>query len=108
MKVVIKVRIHPGFFYPTKERFDMEKLIIVFFASFFLVFLLGFQQLNVTHRKYVLAAITSIGMTLSNYLLFKVLPEGGLDLVQFFFYALGGSLGIVIAMWSHDRIFPKV
>ena len=76
-------------------------------SSFLLVFLAGFQQLNVEHRKYLLSTITSIGIAGFNYLIFKLLPTGGLQLDQFMFFAAGGALGINCAMYTHDKLMPK-
>jgi hypothetical protein len=81
--------------------------IFLFLASFLLVFLLGFQQLNVQHRKYFYSAITSIGIAATNYVLFKVLPAGGFELIQFLFFSAGGAAGVVSSMVVHDFLMPK-
>ena len=81
--------------------------IFLFLASFILVFLLGFQQLNVEHRKYLFSAITSVGIAAANYFLFKLLPTGGFDLTQFLFFSAGGALGVTSSMIVHDIIMPK-
>jgi hypothetical protein len=81
--------------------------MLLFFASFIVVFLLGIQQLNVEYRKYFASAITSVGLALSNYMLFKILPVGDFQFVQFLEYSLGGMLGVTLAMYAHDHFFPK-
>jgi hypothetical protein len=78
--------------------------IHLFLASFLVVFLLGIQQLNIQHRRYLAAMATSIGITGSNYILFKILPSGDIQFIQFLWYSLGGALGIVTAMWIHDAL----
>lgn len=81
--------------------------LFLFLACFLLVFLLGFQQLNVEHRKYLLSAVTSIGITAANYSLFKLLPDGGFDLYQFICFSSGGAIGVVSSMLVHDKLIPK-
>jgi uncharacterized protein (DUF486 family) len=81
--------------------------LLLFASSFLLVFLAGFQQLNVEHRKYLLSTITSIGIAGFNYVIFKLLPTGGLQLEQFLFFAAGGAIGINCAMYVHDKLMPK-
>jgi len=81
--------------------------LLLFASSFLSIFLMGFQQLNVEHRKYALSFITSFAMTFFNYCIFKLLPSGGFDLLQFFSFAFGGALGIVLAMVAHDKLIPK-
>lgn len=78
-------------------------LIYLFLASFLIVFLLGVQQLNVQHRRYIGAMLTSFGIATANYFIFKVLPVGAFDIYQFLGYASGGSFGIIAAMWLHDK-----
>ena len=80
---------------------------LLFASSFLSVFLMGFQQLNVEHRKYLLSFVTSFGMTFFNYCIFKLLPQGGFQADQFFNFAIGGALGIVCAMYAHDKLMPK-
>jgi len=82
------------------------EVIIVFVSSFSIVFLLGFQQLNVTARRYTLAALTSIAIGVFNYILLRVIPTGDFTWMQFSSYLLGGAAGIVSAMYFHDRFFP--
>lgn len=81
--------------------------IYLFLASFASVFLLGIQQLNVEHRRYLASIITSFGITVSNYVLFKYLPSGDFQLIQFLAFSIGGALGVSTAMYSHDRFLPK-
>ena len=81
--------------------------IYLFLASFVLVFLLGFQQLNIEHRRYLHSAVTSVGITAANYFLFKILPNGGIEVVQFLFFSCGGAIGVMSSMYIHDRLLPK-
>lgn len=81
--------------------------IYLFLASFLIVFLLGIQQLNVEHRKYLYSAITSVGITSANYFLFKKLPTSNFEIVQFIFFSSGGALGVIASMYIHDKLMPK-
>lgn len=78
--------------------------VYLFLASFLIVFLLGVQQFNVQHRRYLGAMLTSFFIATSNYFIFKVLPIGAFEVSQFLGYSLGGSFGIIAAMWLHDKI----
>ena len=82
--------------------------IYLFLASFILVFLLGFQQLNIEHRRYLYSAITSVGITATNYFLFKLLPSSGFEVLQFIFFSMGGVIGVMSSMYLHDRLIPKI
>jgi hypothetical protein len=81
--------------------------LILFLASFILTSLLGLQQLNVEHRKYLYAFITSIFISAANYFLFKILPTEGFEFLQFLSFSIGGGLGIIYSMKLHDTLLPK-
>ena len=53
--------------------------VLLFFAAFFMVGLLGLQSKNVQHSKYVAAAITSMGISLANFVFVKAVAVGGYD-----------------------------
>lgn len=82
-------------------------LFLLFLASFTTVLLIGVQQLNVEHRKYLRAIVTSIGISVANYLLYKILSSGDLQFYQFLVFSVGGALGIISAMWVHDHFLSS-
>ncbi len=86
----------------------MSYIISISLASFFTVFLLGFQSLNVNQGYRVLACVTSLGISASNYVLFKLLPNQELQPFEFFCYSLSGSLGILASMELHKLMKSKL
>ena len=81
----------------------MTTALLLFAATFAVVFTLGLQQLNVERGHMLAAAVTSPLIGLSNLVLFKVLP-GPTDALQIGAYLLGGSVGIVASMWMHPQL----
>jgi len=80
--------------------------MIAFLSSFTLVFTKAFQQQNVTHNLYVSAFLTSflvatgeVGVIVSG----ATMGWGALPYI-----ACGGGVGVVLAMYSHKRIFKKI
>lgn len=88
------------------------EMFILFVATFANVFLLGFQSKNVHQSRYVMAACTSFGISLANYVFVKMAVDGN-SLTFIVTSGLGGSLGIMMAIWVHDKfvsankVFPK-
>lgn len=82
-------------------------LAVLFLSSFFVVFLLGFQSLNVNGGHRALACITSLGIAVCNYILYKLIPNKDLTLLEFGFYAAGGPIGILLSMEVHELIRSK-
>jgi glycopeptide antibiotics resistance protein len=74
--------------------------MLLLFSAFATVFLLVFQQQNVTHRKYGLAAVTSALITVSQFIVIKGVSSG--DLVDLGFMVVGGVLGVLASMKSHE------
>lgn len=83
----------------------MIDYIILFTASFFLVGLLGLQSKNVQHSRYLSAAITSMAITIANFVFVKVVATGGLDMM--FTGMVGGACGIMVAIYAHDHHLMK-
>jgi len=73
--------------------------LLLFVSTFTLVFLLGFQSLNVNGGHYWAAFLSSFGISLSQLVLYKLVPDATLSQVAA--YMLGGPLGIVASMWAH-------
>jgi general stress protein CsbA len=76
---------------------------IVFGSAFFLVGLLGMQSKNVQHSKYVAAAITSMLISVSNFVKYAV--SGGL--IVLLLTAVGGACGVVTSIYLHDHHLMK-
>ena len=79
--------------------------ILLFFAAFFMVGLLGLQSKNVQHSKYVAAAITSMGISLANFVFVKVVAIGGYDTL--FVVMVGGASGIMVEIYAHDHLLSR-
>ena len=83
----------------------MIHYIILFTASFFLVGLLGLQSKNVQHSRYLAAALTSMAITVANFVFVKAVTTGGLDMM--FTGMVGGACGIMVAIYAHDHHLMK-
>ena len=83
----------------------MIQYVILFFAAFFMVGLLGLQSKNVQHSKYVAAAITSMGISLANFVFVKAVAVGGYDTLLV--VMVGGATGIMVAIYAHDHLFTR-
>lgn len=77
--------------------------MLLFFASLITVFLLVFQQQNVTHKLYMWAVITSFGITLGQVFVIR-----GISIDSSYFNVMsmmgGGALGVVLSMLAHERL----
>lgn len=82
-------------------------IAIIFLSAFIVVFLLGFQSLNVQGRHKWLAVITSIGISIANYFLYKLLPGSASNVYEFLAYTSGGPFGILLSMYAHDKFITK-
>lgn len=80
--------------------------IIIFLATFTVVFSLGFQSLTVNQGHYKMAFLNSFLISAANLAILKFVPEahGILDYVA---YMSGGPLGIVCSMHFHEWFFQK-
>lgn len=86
------------------ELFDY---LLLFTAMYSNVFLLGYNQKNVQHSRYVSAFFVSCGITIAQYFFIKYAAgDGGLAFIVV--SGLGGGLGIVSAIFVHDRKMAKV
>lgn len=85
--------------------------IIIFVSQFGMIYLLGMQQMNVTGKHYVAAAVTSLLLGLFGWLTISIISaankEGMLSMV-FWFYLIAGPLGIVTAMRTHGFLVVKL
>lgn len=75
--------------------------LLLFGSTFVLVFLLGFQSLNVNGGHYLAAFLSSFGISLSQLILYKLVPDA--SWTQVVAYMSGGPIGIVASMYAHRR-----
>lgn len=75
--------------------------ILLFTSSFILVGLLGLQSKNVQHSRYLMAALTSIFISISQFIFVKIVATG--NIVDLIVVCCGGAIGIVTAIYLHDR-----
>ena len=76
--------------------------LILFGATFGVVFMLGFQSLNVNGGHYVLAFLSSFLIGSFNLALYKLAPEAQ-TVTEVAAFLTGGPLGIIAAMLVHRR-----
>ena len=69
-------------------------------SAFATVFLLVFQQQNVTHRQTGLAALTSALITITQFAVIKGVADG--SLVDMAYMIVGGMLGVLATMKPHE------
>ncbi len=79
--------------------------LLIFCSSFVVVFLLGLQSKNVNQGRYVAAMLTSLGISVSQFVFVKYAAVGSLDVL--FVSAAGGVLGIASSMWFHRHVIEK-
>ena len=70
-------------------------------ATFLTVFLLAFQQQNVTHGHYALAAGTSFLIATAQFAMIRGVSTGAPD--DFILMGLGGAAGVTSSMLAHRR-----
>jgi hypothetical protein len=85
----------------------MIEFFTVFFAGFFSVFLLGFQSRLVNTSNYIGAAICSFTIAMFQVSLWSHLMAAQVSSAATIAYGLSGSTGIVAAIFTHKKIFPK-
>jgi hypothetical protein len=82
--------------------------LIVFVSQFMLVFLLGFQQMNVMRGFYFQAALTSFLLGLSGWATITIVSKFQVTdflTLLFFAYIVAGPLAIISAMKLHRVLF---
>ncbi len=75
----------------------------LFLAAFATVFLLVFQQQNITHKYYVWAVLTSFGITLGQIFIIHGIAADT-NIVNVTMMMLGGGTGVVASMFLHERL----
>jgi hypothetical protein len=76
--------------------------LALFFSAFFAVALLVFQQMNVTGRHYLLAALTSVAIGVSQIILWRLIPSASWSEIAA--TLAGGPVGVLFSMWVHPRL----
>ena len=85
----------------------MFHLLMIFFAGYASVFLLGFQSRNVNHGNYAWASGTSFMIAILQTTLWGALFRD-LTWTASVVYGLSGALGITSSMYIHRRYIQKV
>jgi len=80
-------------------------MITPFAASFILVLTKAFQQLNVMHKLYIPAFFTSFIIACGEIGVIVSGIQYGWAAVPYI--GLGGGIGVILAMYSHDKVFKK-
>jgi hypothetical protein len=76
--------------------------MLLFFSAYATVFLLVFQQQNVIHRQFIWAGVTSVLITISQFVVVKGIASGGLS--EMLLMSIGGVLGVLSSMLLHERL----
>lgn len=82
-------------------------LASIFVAGFASVFLLGFQSRNVNHGNYGWAAGTSFLIGLSQAAIWTRITAPGAGIIEAAVYGISGAIGIVSAMYVHQRFVGR-
>lgn len=80
--------------------------IIIFFATFSLVFALGFQNLTLIRGHYKTAVVNSIFISAANLAILKFVPEAN-SFYDYVAFMTGGPFGIAFSIYAHNRFFLK-
>lgn len=80
--------------------------LLIFAATFTMVFGLGFQSLNVNRGHPKAAFLTSFLIGTGNLVVLKMMPDSQ-NVAEIAAYLLGGPFGIVASMWIHRKTFGK-
>lgn len=80
----------------------MNHLLVLAIVSMVQVFAMAFQSKNINGGHYVLAAVGSIFIGLSQAFVWKAITASG-GLTDTLIYAISGGAGCIAAMWTHRR-----
>lgn len=78
----------------------METLLMLFFSSYSVVLLLGFQSQIVRDKHVIAAFITSLMIGTCQLVLFKLAPNA--STLESIVFVLGGAFGIVSSIYLHN------
>ena len=82
------------------------QVLIIFAATFCVVFALGFQSQVVNHGHYKAAFLNSFLISLAQLAILKFVPQAH-GFYDYAAYMTGGPLGIIASMWVHRQYFRK-
>ena len=78
----------------------MDTLLMLFFSSYSVVLLLGFQSQIVRDKHVIAAFVTSLMVGTCQLVLFKLAPSASLP--ESIMFVLGGAFGIVSSIYLHN------
>lgn len=81
-------------------------LLLIFGATFILVFLLGFQSLIVNSGHMGMAVVNSLMIGITNLFLLVHMPQAK-TLEEYLAYILAGPIAVPTAIYTHKRWFKK-
>lgn len=74
-------------------------------ATFLTVFLLAFQQQNVVHGHYAMAAVTSFLIAVAQFAMIRGVSTG--EPWEFMLMGVGGACGVTLSMVAHRRFIKR-
>jgi len=80
--------------------------LIIFAATFTVVFSLGFQSLALIQKHYKTAVVNSIFISAANLAILKFVPEAN-SFFDYVAFMTGGPFGIAFSIYAHNRYFMK-
>jgi hypothetical protein len=86
--------------------FDLIDYLAMFTSSFVVVFLLGLQSKHVHKSKYFAAAMTSVGISIAQFVFVKYAVNG--NILVLIVSAIGGAIGIALSIYVHDHHIEKL
>jgi len=78
-------------------------VIVLLFATMFLVFLRAFQTQNVIHKHYMTAVGTSYLMAIGEVAMVLYVVEIGWSAIPWI--GTGGAIGVTLSMYLHGKCF---
>ena len=78
-------------------------MIVLLFATMFLVFLRAFQTQNVIHKHYISAVGTSYLMAIGEVAMVLYVVEIGWSAIPWI--GTGGAIGVTLSMYLHGKCF---
>ena len=79
--------------------------LTMFWSNFFVVFLLGLQSKNVNQGRYLAAIVTSLSISVANFIFVKYAVAG--SYLAFFVCAAGGCSGIAFSIWFYKNVVER-
>lgn len=83
----------------------MIDYVLMFASNFSIVFLLGLQSRNVVAGRYFAAVVTSLGISVGNFMFIRFAATG--DPSTFVVCASGGCCGVAASIWFYENVVLK-